>query len=139
MGPASSPGYRLEVTGAVARPLRLSFAELRARAAREADLPIACVEGWSVGARWRGVPVRALLAEAGARRFSSVLVASLQPLGPYRGSRLTPAQALHPDTLLAVELNGEPLDLDHGFPVRLVAPNRPGVSQTKWVASVRVE
>jgi DMSO/TMAO reductase YedYZ molybdopterin-dependent catalytic subunit len=136
---ASSPGYRLEVTGAVARPLRLSLVELRARATREADLPIACVEGWSVGARWRGVPVRALLAEAGARRFSSVLVASVQPHGPYRGSRLTPAQALHPDTLLAVELNGEPLDLDHGFPVRLVAPNRPGVSQTKWVASVRVE
>ncbi|HEX6676698.1 MAG TPA: molybdopterin-dependent oxidoreductase, partial [Actinomycetes bacterium] len=59
--------------------------------------------------------------------------------GPFRNSRLSRDQALHPDTLLAVELNGEPLDLDHGSPVRLVAPNRPGVSQTKWVGSVRVE
>jgi DMSO/TMAO reductase YedYZ molybdopterin-dependent catalytic subunit len=136
---AGDPGFRLEVGGAVARPLRLGLDDLRARASRVADLPITCVEGWSVGARWRGVPLRALLAEAGAGAFGSVLVSSLQPRGPFRASRLSRAQALHPDTLLAVELNGEPLDLDHGFPVRLVAPNRPGVLQTKWVGSVRVE
>jgi DMSO/TMAO reductase YedYZ molybdopterin-dependent catalytic subunit len=136
---ASDPAFRLQVVGAVARPLRLSLDDLRARASREADLPITCVEGWSVGARWRGVPVRALLAEAGAGAFTSILVSSLQPSGPFRNSRLSRAQALHPDTLLAVELNGGPLELDHGFPVRLIAPNRPGVLQTKWVGSVRAE
>jgi len=133
------PAFRLHVGGAVARPLRLGVDDLRARASRQADLPITCVEGWSVGARWRGVPLRALLAEAGAGTFASVLVTSVQPSGPFRASRLSRAQALHRDTLLAVELNGEPLDLDHGFPVRLIAPNRPGVLQTKWVGSVRVE
>src|SRR6266540_978775 len=136
---ASDPAFRLQVVGAVARPLTLSLDDLRARASREADLPITCVEGWSVGARWRGVPVRALLAEAGAGAFTSILVSSLQQSGPFRNSRLSRAQALHPDTLLAVELNGEPLELDHGFPVRLIAPNRPGVLQTKWVGSVRAE
>ncbi|HEX6675642.1 MAG TPA: molybdopterin-dependent oxidoreductase, partial [Actinomycetes bacterium] len=85
---ASDPGFRLRVGGAVARPLNLSLEDLRARASREADLPITCVEGWSVGARWRGVPVRALLAEAGAGAFGSVLVGSLQPSGPFRASRL---------------------------------------------------
>jgi DMSO/TMAO reductase YedYZ molybdopterin-dependent catalytic subunit len=42
------------------------------------------------------------------------------------------------DTILALELNGEPLHLDHGFPVRLIAPNRPGVMQTKWINRVIV-
>jgi DMSO/TMAO reductase YedYZ molybdopterin-dependent catalytic subunit len=43
-----------------------------------------------------------------------------------------------PDTLLALELNGETLDLDHGYPVRLIAPDRPGVLQTKWISKVVV-
>ena len=38
-----------------------------------------------------------------------------------------------PDTLLAYEVNGETLDLDHGYPLRLIGPNRPGVMQTKWL------
>jgi DMSO/TMAO reductase YedYZ molybdopterin-dependent catalytic subunit len=43
-----------------------------------------------------------------------------------------------PLTLLALKLNGRTLDPDHGYPVRLIAPNRPGVMQTKWVGTVRV-
>jgi DMSO/TMAO reductase YedYZ molybdopterin-dependent catalytic subunit len=41
--------------------------------------------------------------------------------------------------MLALELNGETLALDHGYPVRLIAPNRPGVLQTKWVSRIEVE
>jgi DMSO/TMAO reductase YedYZ molybdopterin-dependent catalytic subunit len=132
------PAYRLRVAGAVARPLELSLADLRARADREVDLPIVCVEGWSVGAHWRGVPVRRLLAEAGAGEFTEVAVRSLQRRGPYAGSVLNRRHALHPETLLAPDLNGEPLHLDHGFPVRLIAPNNPGVMQTKWVGRLEV-
>jgi DMSO/TMAO reductase YedYZ molybdopterin-dependent catalytic subunit len=135
---ASDPRFRLRVTGAVARPLDLGLDQLRARATHEADLPITCVEGWSVGARWRGIPLRALLAEAGTARFSEVVVRSVQRRGPYTGVRLNRAHALDPDTLLALDLNGEPLHLDHGFPIRLIAPNNPGVRQTKWVAGVEV-
>jgi DMSO/TMAO reductase YedYZ molybdopterin-dependent catalytic subunit len=40
--------------------------------------------------------------------------------------------------LLAVELDGQPLHIDHGFPVRLIGPNRPGVLQTKWVSRLVV-
>jgi DMSO/TMAO reductase YedYZ molybdopterin-dependent catalytic subunit len=42
------------------------------------------------------------------------------------------------DTLLALELNGEALSIDHGFPCRIIAPARPGVLQTKWVSSIQV-
>ena len=41
-------------------------------------------------------------------------------------------------TLLAIQVNGEPLHLDHGFPIRLIAPARLGVNQTKWLAKVIV-
>ncbi|HEY8525770.1 MAG TPA: molybdopterin-dependent oxidoreductase [Acidimicrobiales bacterium] len=135
---ACDPGYRLVVAGAVARPLALSRAELAALPQRTADLPIACVEGWSASARWRGVPVRHLLDLAGAAPDAEVVVESLQPRGRYRASPLNAAQAADPDTLLALELDGEPLHLDHGYPVRLIGPNRPGVQQTKWVARLEV-
>src|SRR6266511_3438777 len=105
---------------------------------REVRLPISCVEGWSYSARWRGIPLRDLLEEAGADRRAAVVVRSLQTRGPYSGARIDGAHAWHPDTLLALEVNGAPLQLDHGFPLRLIAPNNPGVLQTKWVTEVQV-
>jgi DMSO/TMAO reductase YedYZ molybdopterin-dependent catalytic subunit len=47
-------------------------------------------------------------------------------------------QARDPDTLLATHVNGEPLHLDHGYPLRLIGPDRPGVMQTKWVTRLVV-
>lgn len=135
---ATDPGWRLRVIGEVARPLSLSLDDLRALPQREAELPIACVEGWSASARWRGVPVRDLLAMAGAADDASVTVRSLQRRGLYRRSELNRNHAHDRDTLLALELDGMPLHIDHGFPVRLIAPNRPGVGQTKWVADLVV-
>ena len=129
---ARSPAYRLRVEGSVRSPLSLSVDELYGLPQHEAELPIACVEGWSRGARWRGIRVRDLLALAGADD-TAVQVQSLQPRGRYRHSTLNSSHLHDPDTLLALELNGERLQLDHGYPVRLVAPNLPGVMQTKWV------
>ena len=131
---ARDPAYRLQVEGNVQRPLSLSLEELSALPQHEADLPIACVEGWSRGARWRGVRVGDLLALAGADDADAdVLVESLQRSGRYRRSTLNSSHVRDLQTLLALELNGERLHLDHGYPVRLIAPNLPGVLQTKWV------
>jgi hypothetical protein len=135
---AQDPGWRLRVEGAVSRPLTLSLADLAAMPQREAELPIACVEGWSASAHWRGVPVRDLLAHAGAADEAEATVESLQEGGRYRTSELNHGQAHDRDTLLALELNGEALHLDHGYPVRLIGPNRPGVLQTKWLTRVVV-
>jgi DMSO/TMAO reductase YedYZ molybdopterin-dependent catalytic subunit len=130
------PSYRLRVGGRVTRPVELSLQELRARPAHEVELPISCVEGWSFSARWRGVRLRDLLDEAGADPRAGAVVGSLQTRGPYAGARIDAAHAHDPDTLLALAVNGEPLHLDHGFPLRLIAPNSPGVLQTKWVTEV---
>jgi len=135
---ATDPAYRLTVEGAVRAPLSLSLADLEALPHHEATLPIACVEGWSASRTWRGVPVRRLLALAGAHPGATVRVESLQQRLSYGTSLLTSDQADDPDTLLALTVEGETLHLDHGFPVRLVAPNRPGVEQTKWVTRLVV-
>lgn len=136
---ATSPGYRLTVDGSVQTPLSLSLDEVRALPQHSATLPITCVDGWSATGVWRGVRVRDLLQAAGAEASSPVEIVSLQRPGTaYATSRLDADHAGDPDTLLALELNGEPLVLDHGFPLRLVAPNRPGVMQTKWVTRVTV-
>jgi len=130
------PDYRLVVTGP--RPYALSLAELRALPQHEATLPITCVEGWSATGHWRGVRLRDLLERAGAPPGVAARVTSLEASGLYRQSVVGSRHAADRLTLLALELNGEPLDLDHGSPVRLIAPNRPGVLQTKWVARVEV-
>jgi DMSO/TMAO reductase YedYZ molybdopterin-dependent catalytic subunit len=84
------------------------------------------------------VSVATLLERAGAPAGAPVRIGSLQSGGFYRACDLTPAQAADRDTLLALRVEGEDLHLDHGFPVRLITPNNPGVLQTKWVATVRV-
>jgi len=138
---ALDESYRLVVRGAVPSPLSLSTDDLVARATATAELPIACVEGWSVSARWRGLRVRELLTEAGleAGRTTHVDVNSLEADGLYAKSTLNRREVWDDDTLLATHLNGERLNLDHGYPVRLIGPNRPGVLQTKWVTELVVQ
>ncbi len=65
-------------------------------------------------------------------------MSSLEQQGTYRTSRVGQNHVADPDTLLATHLGGQPLHPDHGFPLRLIAPNRPGVLQTKWVTTIEV-
>ncbi len=117
---------------------RWSLAELTALPQTTAELPIACVEGWSQSATWTGVRIADLVRLAGGTPGAPVLVESLERKGAYRTSTLPGPHTEAPDTLLALRLNGEPLDLDHGFPCRVIAPSRPGVLQTKWVHRLEV-
>lgn len=136
---AVDPAWRLHVDGEVDEVLELSLDDLRAMEQVEAVLPISCVEGWSADGRWRGVRVADLLERAGARPGRMVRVESLQEHGKYKASVLEPSHAADRQTLLALELNGETLHIDHGYPARLIGPNRPGVMQTKWVSKLIVE
>ncbi len=136
---ASSPDFRLTVTGKVTQPLSFTLDQFMALPQHDASLPIACVEGWSYSARWSGVRVRDLLAMAGAAPGATVHVASLEAHSPYRISFLDDAQAHDRDSLLATHLDGQMLALDHGYPVRLIGPGRPGVNQTKWVTKMIVQ
>lgn len=75
---------------------------------------------------------------SGADAEATVSVESLQSDGLYRASELNTSHARDPDTLLALQCNGQELHIDHGFPLRLIGPNRPGVMQTKWVGELIV-
>jgi DMSO/TMAO reductase YedYZ molybdopterin-dependent catalytic subunit len=134
---ASDPGFTLEVVNAD-RVVRLTRGRLAKLPQRTHRLPIACVEGWSRSATWTGVAMRDLLALVGADPDSTVRVSSMQTRGAFAQSELPADFAADPRTLLALELNGQPLSLDHGYPCRIIAPNRPGVLQTKWVARLEV-
>lgn len=134
---ATSASYLLTV-GYGDHEVTLSRADLLAMDQRTEDLPIACVEGWSAGATWTGVRLRDLLDLVAAPAGSDVRVESLQQGGHYRVTELPGNFADDDRTLLALALNGETLALDHGYPARLIAPNRPGVLQTKWVARLDV-
>lgn len=137
VGRATDPGYRLEVVGP-AGTVRLSLDDLRALPQSVSNLPITCVEGWSTDGAWSGVRLSTLVALVGGGPDDPVGCESLQAGGRYRTSVVAPPHARDPLTLIAMRLGGEPLHLDHGYPCRLIAPNRPGVMQTKWVGRLVV-
>ncbi|WP_433228425.1 molybdopterin-dependent oxidoreductase [Micromonospora sp. CA-248260] len=135
---ALDPAYRLVVEGPLRRT-ELDLAALRALPQHTGELPIACVEGWSATGRWTGVRLRDLVALVGVDPDrATVLVESLETAGRYRTSTVGAAHVRDPLTLIALRLGGAPLHPDHGYPARLIAPNRPGVLQTKWVGRLTV-
>ena len=131
---ARSPDWRLQVSGPQSFTLHLD--DLEALAHSEADLPITCVEGWSAGAHWRGIPLLDVVGRAGGDAHSRVQVFSLEPSGQFNSSVVDGPQVSA--ALLATHLNGERLDIDHGYPLRLIAPNRAGVLNTKWLSRLEV-
>jgi DMSO/TMAO reductase YedYZ molybdopterin-dependent catalytic subunit len=129
---------RLEIRRRGRQVASFSLADLTALPQRHTTLPIACVEGWSASRHWSGVAVGDVLAAAGVTS-ERVEVVSREAVGRYRQSTLMGPLLTDPDTLLAVAVDGAPLTLDHGAPLRLIAPNRPGVLLTKWVAALEIE
>lgn len=134
---ATSAAYRLEVVHGD-RSVSLSREQLLGMDQQTEKLPIACVEGWSASGTWTGVRLRTLLDLVDAPAGSDVVVTSLQERGAFRHSTLPGNFAADHRTTLALALNGEPLAIDHGYPARIIAPNRPGVLQTKWVTRLEV-
>ncbi|WP_285568775.1 molybdopterin-dependent oxidoreductase [Streptomyces sp. NBC_01463] len=128
-------GWLLTVSGP-AGDLRFTRAQLLALDQYSAALPIACVEGWSTADQWwRGVRLSHLAALAGyPHRPPGVLVESLQRSGPFRRAALRDNQVRDPRSLLALQVNGEDLTPDHGYPARIIVPAAPGVLNTKWVS-----
>jgi DMSO/TMAO reductase YedYZ molybdopterin-dependent catalytic subunit len=139
-GLADDPGYRLVVADPVGNEVALTLERIRTMRQRTHELPIACVEGWSASVVWTGVSLGDVVAAAGLEPpEGDVVVRSAQESGLYRSSVVSASLAGRDDCLLALEANGEPLHEDHGAPIRLIAPNRPGVLQTKWVNRLEVQ
>ncbi len=135
--------WTLKITGLVEQEMTINYADLIARPLVEHVATLTCVSnevgGDLVGnAAWLGYPIRALLAEAKPKAGADMVLSTSED-GWTAG---TPLSALtDPDrmALLAIGMNGEPLPIEHGYPVRMVVPGLYGyVSATKWVRELKV-
>jgi DMSO/TMAO reductase YedYZ molybdopterin-dependent catalytic subunit len=131
---ATGERWRLELVGN--KKVTLSRPQLLAMQTFSAELPIACVEGWSTVQRWSGVPLGHLAALAGIEHPASARVVSLERRGAFGKVTLSGDQVGATDSLLALRVNGVDLSLDHGYPARMIIPAAPGVHNTKWVRRI---
>ena len=134
---AMDPDWQLTVSNG-SRSRAFTAADLEGMTQGDERLPISCVEGWSQTASWRGVRLVDLMALVGAPADARLKMTSLEERGGYRVMLMGPEYATDPATLVALELNGERLDIEHGYPARIIAPGRPGVLQTKWLSTIEV-
>lgn len=135
--------WTLRVTGMVAQEVTLTFADLLARPLVEHVATLACVSnevgGDLVGnASWLGYPIRDLLAQAGPLPGADMVLSRSED-GWTAGTPLSVLTDPGRQALLAIGMNGEPLPVEHGYPVRMVVPGLYGyVSATKWIRELKV-
>lgn len=161
--PAWQPETRIEVTGSVESPRVLTLGDVQRGTTRTVSAVLECAGHrraelhpdasgvpWSLGAvseaAWTGVPLREVLHEAGV--LSGAVAVAFH--GRDRGRRpetaipvafsraIALAKALHPDTLLAWEMNGEAIPPVHGGPLRVIVPGHYAVDSVKWVDGITV-
>jgi DMSO/TMAO reductase YedYZ molybdopterin-dependent catalytic subunit len=131
--------WRLQVDGLVAHPLSLSLTQIRAAPRRTQITRHDCVEGWSAIGQWTGLPLGMLLKQAGLRSSARYIVfhcADLSGGVPYYES-IDLIDAFHPQTVLAWAMNGQPLAVGHGAPLRLRVERQLGYKQAKYVMRVQ--
>ena len=129
--------WRLRIDGLVERPQTLTYAQLLALPRARQTSDFVCVTGWSVDdVRWAGVRFDDLLAEARPRRRARAL-RFVSAERPYEDT-LTLEQARTPDAMLALEMDGRPLERKHGAPARVVMPQMYGYKGVKWVSRIVV-
>lgn len=153
--------YRLRVGGFVEHPLELSLDQLKARPDRRDEaVTLECsgnstrpnrMSGLLSNGLWTGVGLKSLLEEAGVKpEAREVLFLGLdiekekkfqagnREYEAPHGRAIHLLDALHPDTMLAFALNGQPIPRDQGFPVRLLVPGWYGMTQVKWLGRIEV-
>ena len=130
--------WRLVVDGLVARPAAYSLDQLRAMPQRVQTTRHDCVEGWSAIGTWTGVPLRLLLQQADLRpqaRFIVFHCADVYSGAPYYES-VDLIDAFHPQTIVAHRLNGEPVPVRNGAPLRMRIERQLGYKHAKYVQRV---
>jgi DMSO/TMAO reductase YedYZ molybdopterin-dependent catalytic subunit len=127
--------WKLIVDGLVERPLSLSLDELKALPSRTQITRHDCVEGWSCIGEWTGVKFGALMDMAGLKpEAKHIVLHCADTLGGAKYyETLDVFDVHHPQTILAYAMNGAPLTVPHGAPLRLRAERYLGYKQAKYV------
>lgn len=127
--------FQLKISGAVTKPISLKMVEIQKMPLTSMVIRQVCVEGWAAIVQWGGVRMRDLLLLA--EPFPSAKYVYFQSADGYYES-WDLASVVHPQTLLAYQMNGQALPADNGAPLRLAAPIKLGYKQSKWVTEIIV-
>lgn len=130
----NAQSWRLQIEGA-AQPLSLTLDDIRRLPVHEMITELRCIEGWSTIVKWKGARLADLMAKfppADRIRFVGL---ETPGRGYYVGLDLD--SAMHPQTLLAYEMNDRPLDWHHGAPLRLAIPVKYGIKNIKRIGTIR--
>jgi DMSO/TMAO reductase YedYZ molybdopterin-dependent catalytic subunit len=128
-------GYRLELTGSIADKRPWTVAALRALPQQDQVTRHICVEGWSAIGKWGGVPFASFLGRIGADTKAKYV--AFQCGDDYHTS-IDMATALHPQTLLTLTYDGQPLPPRYGFPMKLRMPTKLGYKNPKHITAITV-
>jgi len=135
-------GFTLRVDGLVERPASYDMTALRKKFIRRSQITRHdCVEGWSVIGKWSGVLVADLMADAGIKPLAGYVVFHCMDddgEGTQYYESLSVRQALHPQALLAYELNDRPVPPQNGAPLRLKVPTQLGYKSAKHVNHIEL-
>jgi len=139
LGAGDFQGYRLKVYGQVENPVELSLDDLRALGTKTQITLHHCIQGWSGIAAWGGLPLRELVELVRPKPGVQAVVFYSFGEGAEGGQfydSLAMENALHPHTLLAYDMNDEPLTPLHGAPLRLRVENQLGFKMVKWIQAI---
>jgi len=133
--------WQLQVNGLVEQPLLPSLEKLRAMPQKRQITQHCCIQGWSAFAEWTGVPLAEILRQCGTLPVARYLIFHSHQMDEqgreYYGS-LDLEEAMSPQTILAYEMNGAPLSLEHGAPLRLRVETKLGFKMVKWLKSIEL-
>ncbi|MFE1748657.1 molybdopterin-dependent oxidoreductase [Coleofasciculus sp. H7-2] len=125
--------FSLTIDGDVNNPLQLSMADIQKMPLTSMTIRHICVEGWAAIVQWGGIRLQDLVALVQPK--ANVRYVYFKSADGYYES-WDIASALHPQTLMAYQKNGQPLSVDNGAPLRLASPIKLGYKQSKWVTHI---
>ncbi len=125
--------FRLSIDGEVNNPLSLSLSQIQQMPLTSMVIRHVCVEGWAAIVQWSGIRLRELVRLVQPQK--SVRYVYFRSADDFLES-WDIASALHPQTLMAYQKNGQPLTPDNGAPIRLASPIKLGYKQSKWVTRI---
>jgi DMSO/TMAO reductase YedYZ molybdopterin-dependent catalytic subunit len=131
--------WRLEISGLVQKPIFFSLADLKSMPARTQITRHDCVEGWSVIGKWKGVRLEELIDRARPRSEAKYVVFHCMDTdgdGKHYYESIDLIDAVHPQTILAYELNDRALPVDNGAPLRLRVENQLGYKHAKYIRAI---
>ena len=127
--------WRLEVTGLVENPLSLTYDEILAMPQVTQITYLYCMPGYEGTGEWTGVPLLYVLEKAG---YSDETVSVVFYAADEYSSSIPLDKAVLQDTILAYKMNGVTLPEEHGYPLRLVVPDKVGYKWVKWIVKIEL-